>query len=91
MNFTQATNGWGPVERDMSNGEAAAEPATGRDPPQRHDVQQGPRRARPLGRALSTLPANCTRFKASVGVDDEVGSLGSVIFEVYAGATKIYD
>src|SRR5204863_277900 len=30
-------------------------------------------------------------FKATVGVDDEVGTLGSVDFQVYADASKIYD
>ena len=43
-----------------------------------------------LGRPLCAL-ASCTRFKASVGIDDEVGANGSVVFEVYAGATKVYD
>ena len=34
----------------------------------------------------------CSRFKASVGVDDEMsGSDGSIEFEVYAGATKVFD
>ena len=37
-----------------------------------------------------TVPAGCTRFKASVGIDDEVGSNGSVVFQVFAGATQIY-
>ncbi len=89
MTFTQATNGWGPVERDTSNGEAAAgDGVTIR--------LNGTSFTKGLGvHALSdvrtTLPANCTRFKASVGLDDEVGSLGSVTFEVYADATKIYD
>ena len=37
--------------------------------------------------ALSRLQ----RFKAEVGMDDEVGSAGSVVFEVYADATKVFD
>lgn len=32
----------------------------------------------------------CTRFQASVGIDDEEGSNGSVIFEVYADGVEIY-
>ena len=39
---------------------------------ERHDLREGPRRACGLGRALRA-PADCTRFKAAVGVDDEVG------------------
>ena len=89
MTFTQATNGWGPVERDTSNGEAAAGDGVA-------IRLNGTTYTKGLGvHALSdvrmTLPANCTRFKGSVGLDDEVGSLGSVTFEVYADATKIYD
>ena len=38
-----------------------------------------------------TLAANCSRFKASVGVGERSRTSGSVIFQVYAGTTKIYD
>ena len=89
MTFLPATNGWGPVERDQSNGEAAAgdgehSRSTGRRTP-RASARTPPRTSR------TRSPASCTRFKASVGIDDEVGSLGSVIFQVYADATKVYD
>jgi hypothetical protein len=88
MTFTQATNGWGPVERDRSNGEAAAGDGI-------TITLNGVTYAKGLGtHALSdvrvNLPANCTRFKASIGVDDEVASNGSVVFQVFAGATQIY-
>jgi alpha-galactosidase len=33
----------------------------------------------------------CSRFHAVIGVDDEVGNNGSVIFQVLADGTKIYD
>ena len=34
----------------------------------------------------------CSRFRADVGVDDEVdASSASVVFQVYADATKVYD
>lgn len=36
------------------------------------------------------LGAACTRFQASIGVDDEEGSNGSVIFEVFADGVEIY-
>jgi hypothetical protein len=32
-----------------------------------------------------------TRFKSTVGVDSEVGSGGSVIFQIFADSTKIFD
>jgi autotransporter-associated beta strand protein len=33
----------------------------------------------------------CSRFQATVGIDDEEGSKGSVHFEVFADGVKIYD
>jgi alpha-galactosidase len=33
----------------------------------------------------------CTRFQAKIGIDDESGNNGSVIFQVYADGAKIYD
>jgi hypothetical protein len=88
MTFTQATNGWGPVERDRSNGEAGANDGTTLR-------LNGVAYTKGLGtHALSdvrvSLPAGCTRFKAAVGVDDEVGANGSAVFQVYAGSTLVY-
>jgi beta-galactosidase GanA len=78
--FFSATNGWGPVERDTSNGEQAAgdgKPIT----------LNGTVYAKGLGtNAISDvglyLGGNCTHFHAVVGVDDEQGSAGSVTFSV---------
>ncbi|HUB86732.1 MAG TPA: NPCBM/NEW2 domain-containing protein, partial [Verrucomicrobiae bacterium] len=33
----------------------------------------------------------CSQFQATIGIDDEVGSGGSVIFEVFADGTRIYE
>ena len=33
----------------------------------------------------------CSRFQATIGIDDEVGNNGTVIFQVFADGTKIYD
>jgi alpha-galactosidase len=33
----------------------------------------------------------CSRFQATIGVDDEVGSSGSVIFQVFADGMEIYN
>ena len=33
----------------------------------------------------------CTRFQAHIGIDDEVGSSGSVMFEVFADGVEIYN
>ncbi len=38
------------------------------------------------------VPTGCTTFTTQVGVDDEVGNLGSVVFQVWNGTTtKLYD
>ena len=83
------TNGWGPVEKDKSNGEnGAGDGAT--------LTLNGITYAKGLGaHALSdvryAIGPTCTRLLASVGVDDEVGGNGSVVFQVFAGATKVFD
>ena len=35
--------------------------------------------------------SGCTTFAAKVGLDDEVGNNGSVVFQVFADGTKVYD
>jgi beta-galactosidase GanA len=80
--FLSATNGWGPVERDTSNGEQAAgdgKPIT----------IAGVHYAKGLGtNSISDvqvyLAGKCTRFTASVGVDDETHGAGTVTFSVAA-------
>ena len=37
------------------------------------------------------LGGSAVRFQSDIGVDDQEGSSGSVIFQVYADGTKIYD
>jgi glucose/arabinose dehydrogenase len=88
MTWTSAASGWGPVERDRSNGEAAAGDG-------RTITLRGATSAKGLGvHAPSdvryTLPAGCSQFQAQVGVDDETGGAGSVTFEVWAGGVKLY-
>ncbi len=85
--FIGATNGWGPVERDMSNGEQAAGDG--------HTITiNGATFAKGLGtNAVSDvkvyLGGHCTAFTASVGVDDETAGAGTVTFSVLAdGATR---
>jgi beta-galactosidase GanA len=80
--FLSATNGWGPVERDTSNGEQAA----GDGKPITID---GAHFAKGLGtNSVSEvqvyLAGKCTRFTASVGVDDETNGAGTVTFSVAA-------
>jgi NPCBM/NEW2 domain len=87
--WVQVANGYGPVEKDTSNGEQAAGDG--------HTISiRGTTFAKGLGcHALSQInvPLNglYSTFSSSVGIDDEVKGLGSVDFQVFADGTKIYD
>ncbi|MFJ1970212.1 beta-galactosidase [Streptomyces sp. NPDC087903] len=82
LDLVKATNGWGPVEKDRSNGESAAgdgQPIT----------LGGTEYAKGLGVHAQSqvrvyLGGGCTRLTATAGVDDEVGDGGSVSFQVIA-------
>ncbi|MEU0791675.1 beta-galactosidase [Amycolatopsis sp. NPDC005961] len=86
--FLTATNGWGPVERDTSNGEASA----GDGKPM---TIGGVAYAKGLGAHAASdvqlyLAGSCSRLTASVGVDGETGTGGSVSFSVSVdGATRV--
>ncbi|MBC8108843.1 MAG: NPCBM/NEW2 domain-containing protein, partial [Anaerolineae bacterium] len=86
---TSATNGWGPYEKDRSNGEQGATDG-------RTITLGGVTFAKGLGvHAASDIRFNMGggygRFQAQVGLDDEVGNSGSVIFRVFADGVKIFD
>ncbi|HET7026183.1 MAG TPA: NPCBM/NEW2 domain-containing protein [Candidatus Limnocylindrales bacterium] len=88
--WTQAANGWGPVETDMSNGEQAAGDG--------HPLTlNGTVYAKGLGgHAASdvryTMNGGCSSFSVKVGVDDEVPPTnGSVVFQVFADGVKLAD
>ncbi|MFE7953374.1 endo-alpha-N-acetylgalactosaminidase family protein [Streptomyces sp. NPDC057426] len=86
LDWTSAANGWGPVERDGSNGETGA----GDGGPLRIG---GVTYAKGLGaHAPSTvryyLGGKCTSFTAEVGVDDVQTGRGSVRFGVVADGTE---
>ncbi len=79
MDFLSATNGWGPVERDQSVGGTNS----GDGQPLKVD---GTSYAKGLGtNAVSDvklfLGGNCSAFKTTVGMDDEVGD-GTVTFTI---------
>ncbi|HSH58936.1 MAG TPA: NPCBM/NEW2 domain-containing protein [Acidimicrobiales bacterium] len=87
--LVQVANGWGPVEADRSNGERLLGDG-------RRLTLAGVGYDKGLGvharsEVQVALDRACSRFLSSVGVDDEVGSNGSVIFKVYADNTKIFD
>jgi hypothetical protein len=81
LTWTAMTNGWGSVEKDKSNGEQA----TG-------DGRTITLNAVTYNKGLGThagssityaLNGNYTTFLSDIGVDDEVGNAGSVVFQVY--------
>src|SRR5207244_10176853 len=89
LQWTSTTNGWGPVERDMSNGETAAGDG--------HPMTiNGQTYAKGVGAHAQSevdvyVGAQCTSFSSDVGVDDEVGNNGSVDFQVWADGSKVAD
>jgi hypothetical protein len=85
--FISATNGWGPVERDMSNGEQAAGDG--------HAITiNGTTYTKGLGTNATSdvklyLGGHCATLTTSVGVDDETNGAGSVTFSVLADGSTL--
>ncbi|MFE9751690.1 beta-galactosidase [Saccharothrix saharensis] len=75
-----ATNGWGPVERDTSNGENGS--GDGRPITLNGVVHAKGLGTHAGGEVQVFLGGNCSRLTAVVGVDDEVGSYGTVRFTI---------
>ena len=85
--WLSATNGYGPVERNTSNGESAAGDG--------HPITIGSV-VYDIGLGVHAESAveyytgkACTTVTADVGVDDEKGANGTVAFEVWADGTKV--
>ncbi|MBI0292931.1 beta-galactosidase [Streptomyces sp. PRKS01-29] len=87
LTLVKAANGWGPVEKDASNGESAAGDG-------RKLSVGGTTYDKGLGvhanSQIRVYPGGgCTRFTATAGVDDEVGDNGSVSFQVIADGRSL--
>lgn len=87
--WTATTNGWGPVERDRSNGELGSNDGG-------PIALNGVGYAKGLGVHASSdvrypLNATCSSLSAIVGVDDEVGDNGSVTFQIWTDGVLRYD
>ncbi|BCJ55535.1 hypothetical protein Asp14428_70100 [Actinoplanes sp. NBRC 14428] len=78
--FLTESNGYGPVERDRSNGESAA--GDGNPITIRGTAYPKGLGMHAPGEVTVWLGGACTRFSAQVGVDDEVAQSGSVDFRV---------
>ena len=89
LQWLGAANGWGPVERDRSNGEQAAGDG--------HTITlNGVTYPKGLGVHAPSqvdffLGGIVARFISDAGVDDEVGAGGSVVFQVWADGVKLND
>ncbi|MGI5373490.1 NPCBM/NEW2 domain-containing protein [Streptomyces sp. CA-251387] len=84
--WLSATNGWGPVERNTSNGESAA--GDGR-PITIGGVVYGKGLGVHAESAVEYYTGGaCETVRADVGVDDEKGADGTVAFEIWADGTK---
>ncbi|WP_439656619.1 glycoside hydrolase family 97 catalytic domain-containing protein [Lentzea sp. HUAS TT2] len=87
--FMSETNGWGPVERDRSNGEN-----TGGDG--NTLTIGGVTYAKGLGTHAPSelsvyLGRGCERLTAKIGLDDETEQPGSVAFQVFGDDKPLYD
>jgi len=86
-----ATNGYGPFETNTSNGEAAK--GDGKPMTLNGVVYQKGFGVHSNGTLVYSLQntqgAVCSIFQAKIGVDDEVGNNGSVVFQVLTGATPV--
>ncbi|MFD7415838.1 NPCBM/NEW2 domain-containing protein [Kitasatospora purpeofusca] len=89
LNWSAAGNSWGPVERDMSNGDNQARDGG-------TITIGGATYAKGLGvNAFSEivyyLGGACSSISTDVGIDAEAQGRGSVSFEIYADDTKVAD
>jgi hypothetical protein len=89
LEWDSATNGWGPVERNQTNGERdAGDGAT--------LSMDGHEYAKGLGVAINSrvvysLDGKYDRFFSDVGIDDYAGNKGSATFEIWLDGNKVYD
>ena len=83
LNWASATVGWGTIHRDLS---IKGNPIT-----LRGTVYPKGIGTHAVSQIVYNLNGQYTNFLSDVGVDDEVGSNGSVIFQVLADGKQIYN
>jgi len=90
--YNAATNGWGPVEKDLSNGEQVAKDG--------HVLTLNTKTySKGLGvhaNSAITYPlgGQCSTFTTDVGLDDEIDQqtqYGAVVFQIYGDGVKLFD
>lgn len=87
--WSRATHGHGPVELNRSNGGLAE----GDGGPLTLNGKTSPRGAGVHARSeLSfSVGGRCAAFAADLGIDDEAGTRGSVVFQVFGDGVKLSD
>jgi len=87
LTWLGAKNGWGPPEVDKSNGERGADDGNA----MRIGVMSFPHGigAHAPSRITIDLGGRCSIFLADVGLDEEVGDRGSVVFEVWGDGARL--
>ncbi len=87
LTWVDVSNGWGPPEIDRSNGERAGDDgAPIRIGTAAFDHGIG---AHAPSRIEIALDRGCSTFLADVGLDEEVGDRGSVVFEVLGDGERL--
>jgi glucose/arabinose dehydrogenase len=86
--WTSVTNGYGVVERDRSNGNST--PFDGHTITLNMVTYPKGVGAHATSDIKLYLGKSCTNFTSDVGVDDEVGTNGSVTFEVLADGASLF-
>ncbi|MFF8609344.1 NPCBM/NEW2 domain-containing protein [Streptomyces sp. NPDC015346] len=86
--WLKSTNGWGPPERDRSNGESGANDG-------RTLTLAGKTYEKGIGAHADSdievyLGGRCTAFTADVGIDDEINGYGEVAFSVEADGEVLW-
>jgi len=89
LTWTAANNGWGPVEKDRSNGEQGS--GDGGTLSIRGTTFPKGLGVHAVSSVTYTLGGQCSSFQADIGIDDEVAPLGSVIFQLLADGNKIFE
>lgn len=84
-----SVNGWGPMEIDMSNGEMAA--GDGRIITINGSQYQKGLGVHAYSEVVYDIGGQFSTFISDIGVDDEVGNRGSVIFQVWGDGAKLWE
>lgn len=88
--FVESTNGFGPVERDKSNGEEEAE--DGAPISIGGKIYEKGLGVHSLSEVTFDLEGRYKRFISAIGIDDEVPTdQGSVVFQVFVDETKVFE